>query len=266
MPELAEVAYYARQWDAGIGSRVAEIEVHPRARVFRDTDSVELTSILTGSIYRGSRTHGKQILFEFSGGRWLWAQLGMTGSICTEPSEHHQEKHDHLVLRQKQRCLVFRDPRMFGRVRFFQSAKGKAPNEWDGLPPEVLSDEFTATHLEKVLRRRAKTLIKPLLLDQNFFPGVGNWMADEILWRARVHPSQPAGSLLPQTSSLCRRTREVCRGAMRVIAPDWGDPPRSWLFTHRWKDGGSCPRCGFDLERIQLRGRTTCLCATCQTG
>jgi formamidopyrimidine-DNA glycosylase len=51
-----------------------------------------------------------------------------------------------------------------------------------------------------------------------------------------------------------------------VIAPAWGDAPDSWLFNHRWKAGGRCPREGCDepLKRETIRGRTTCWCPRCQ--
>jgi formamidopyrimidine-DNA glycosylase len=53
---------------------------------------------------------------------------------------------------------------------------------------------------------------------------------------------------------------------MQTIAVDWSDPPASWLMRHRWKDGGKCPRCGADLVRETLRGRTACWCSLCQPG
>jgi hypothetical protein len=56
----------------------------------------------------------------------------------------------------------------------------------------------------------------------------------------------------------------VARGAMRTIGRDWSDPPAGWLFRHRWRDGGSCPRCGAGLVRETLRGRTACHCPGCQ--
>ncbi len=102
---------------------------------------------------------------------------------------------------------------------------------------------------------------------QDRFPGIGNWMADEILWRAQIHPAQPAGSLTPsETKTLYREIRTVCRNAMTRIAGQ-GDLiphdlnvgiPDSWLFNHRWRDGGTCPRTKVPLERADIGGRTSC--------
>jgi formamidopyrimidine-DNA glycosylase len=94
---------------------------------------------------------------------------------------------------------------------------------------------------------------------QERFPGIGNWMADEILWRAAIHPRQPAGSLdAVCTKTLYREIRWVCREALRIIGRKWDDPPDSWLFNHRWQKGGTCPRTGAKLQHAAIGGRTTC--------
>jgi formamidopyrimidine-DNA glycosylase len=102
---------------------------------------------------------------------------------------------------------------------------------------------------------------------QERFPGVGNWMADEILWRAAIHPRRPAGSLTPaEGRSLWRACRQVCRQALATIAGRGDDVPPAlntripdtWLFNHRWEDGGRCPRTGVRLVRAEIGGRTTC--------
>ena len=154
---------------------------------------------------------------------------------------------------------------MFGRVWF---AVGSAPPSWwQQLAPPILSRAFTAGAVAEFLRRRRGAPIKAVLLMQERFPGVGNWMADEILWRAAIHPQRPAGSLTPmETRTLWRECRRVCRlalaaiaGAGEVVPPTlnaW--IPDRWLFKHRWEDGGRCPRTGVKLVRAQVGGRTTC--------
>ncbi|MDB3941321.1 hypothetical protein N9406_10165, partial [Verrucomicrobiales bacterium] len=97
--------------------------------------------------------------------------------------------------------------------------------------------------------------------------GIGNWMADEICWRLQIPPATRSGELTDeQLDAVWKITRQVSRDALRVIGDDWKTPPNSWLFNHRWKDGGNCPRrgCGTGLERADLRGRTTCWCPQCQ--
>ncbi|NJK91109.1 MAG: Fpg/Nei family DNA glycosylase, partial [Blastochloris sp.] len=80
-----------------------------------------------------------------------------------------------------------------------------------------------------------------------------------ILWRASLHPRRSAGSLTPrEIKTLWKHTQKVIRDALRVIGHDWSDPPNSWLFNHRWKDGGLCPKTKTPLIRETIAGRTTC--------
>ncbi|CAN5788951.1 bifunctional DNA-formamidopyrimidine glycosylase/DNA-(apurinic or apyrimidinic site) lyase [soil metagenome] len=263
MPELAEVEYYRRQWDVGLGAVVQAVELHPRKRIFRGTAPREIAVALAGRRFRLSQARGKQMLFVFSGGGWLGLHLGMSGALRVEPADFRAGKHDHLVLRQAKQALVFRDPRQFGRVRFH---KGKTePEWWTASGPEIHSRAFSSRYVAEFLRRHARAPIKAVLLRQRGFPGVGNWMADEILWRARIAPATPAGALDGQQQVALRRaTRFVSREALRVIGRDFSDPPRSWLIHTRWKPGGKCPRDGTLLQRATIGGRTTAWCAECQ--
>jgi formamidopyrimidine-DNA glycosylase len=262
MPELAEVEYFRKRWDAGLRQRIRAVALHGEKRLFRGSDPAELARILKGSTYLGSETRGKQMAFRFSKGGWLGIHLGMTGNLHAEPADFVSGKHDHLVLFQAKQALVLTDARMFGRVRFHA---GKAPPEWwSESPPGVDSEDFTLAYLrEKLARRRAP--IKAVVLDQQLFPGVGNWMADEILWRARLHPQLHAADLsAPQTRALHRETRAVCRIALETIGIDWSDPPKGWLIHVRWKAGGHCPRDRAPLQRATIGGRTTAWCPRCQ--
>jgi formamidopyrimidine-DNA glycosylase len=263
MPELAEVEYYRKQWEPGLRGRVTEVCLHAKKRIFRGTDTRLLRETLAGAQLLGSEARGKQMLFRFSRGGWLGVHLGMTGELRIEPADFRAEKHDHLLLRQRGRSLVYRDARQFGRLRFHQGAE--PPGWWSALPPAVASAEFTLRYLREVLDRRKRAPIKGVLLDQKVFLGVGNWMADEILWQARIDPRRPAGSLTAaETRRLHEKAQSVCAISMETIGVDWGDPPAGWLIHVRWKPGGLCPKHKVVLQRAEVAGRTTAWCAKCQ--
>jgi formamidopyrimidine-DNA glycosylase len=262
MPELAEVEYYRRRWSPGLGRRVTEVHLHARTRVFRGTDVDALAARLPRSSLQESWAHGKQMLFRFSRGGWLGVHLGMTGELRTEAASYSPGRHDHLVLRQDKISLVFCDPRQFGRVSF--DLGSMPPEWWTSRPPAVTSPAFTADTVAKILERRAGAPIKAVLLMQEFFPGIGNWMADEILWRARLHPATRAGRAQQFAGPLWTEARWVARAALRTIAKDFADPPASWLFRHRWRPEGRCPRDGAVLRRAEVGGRTTAWCPQCQ--
>ena len=263
MPELAEVEYYRRQWDLGLGQKIVRVALHPRKRVFRGSDTRELVRRLTGSRFLRSESWGKQMLFEFSGGSWLGIHLGLTGKLRAEPPGFTPEKHDHLVLHQKKRALVFRDARLFGRVRFHHGKK--APDWWRDGAPDIASEGFDQKFFDAFLRRHARAPIKSVLLLQRGFAGIGNWMADEILWRAKIAPSTSAGRLsVARRARLFRETQFVAAESLRIIAPDYGDPPRDWLIHQKWKRNGICPRHRTPLKKAMIGGRTTAWCPNCQ--
>jgi formamidopyrimidine-DNA glycosylase len=113
------------------------------------------------------------------------------------------------------------------------------------LPPQPLDPRFTKKRVKEFVRRFPKTPLKTLLLDQRGFPGIGNWMADEICWQLRLPPQTLSGSLdETKLDDVWKETRRVSREAMRVIGSDWGDLSDAWLMNHRWRDGGICPRRG----------------------
>lgn len=257
MPELAEVAYACTLWEKGINQRVQSVFTHPKSRVFREEKRALYPREITGTMLRSAQTHGKQMLFTFSGNIWLGLHLGMTGWLSREQPGYEPNKHDALVLIQSKQCLVFRDPRQFGRLRIH--LEKAAPSWWKERPPSMLSKEFNYDLLSAVLQRHQKRPLKALLLDQRYFPGMGNWMADEVLWRACIHPESRSSQLNDsQKRKLYREVGTVARGAMKTVGKHGGDPPVNWLFHQRWKDGGTCPKSNLPLIRTQVGGRTTC--------
>jgi len=265
VPELAEVEFFRKRWSAGHGAKVLEVLLHQGKKVFRHCDPAVLRRKATGARLLRSEAAAKQMLFRLSGGTWLGIHLGMSGELRVEPPGYTPTQHDHLVLVQRDRLLVFNDPRMFGGVRVHVGKN--APAWWTKIAPAILSDGFTLSGVAEFLKRRGRAPIKAVLLMQERFPGVGNWMADEILWRAAIHPRRLAGSLDPaEVRTLRQECRRVCRLALQTIAgrgrdlpPDLNQHiPQTWLFWHRWEDGGRCPRTGVPLRREEVGGRTTC--------
>jgi formamidopyrimidine-DNA glycosylase len=116
------------------------------------------------------------------------------------------------------------------------------------------------------LEKRPKSRIKSVLLMQDGFPGIGNWMADEILWRSRIAPFVKVHDIaLGKRVDLYQAVKEVCADALEVIGDGWKRPPDSWLFNHRWADGGTCPKTNKPLIREKINGRTACWSPAWQT-
>ncbi|MFM9029790.1 MAG: Fpg/Nei family DNA glycosylase [Opitutaceae bacterium] len=266
MPELAEVEFYRKRWAlAATGQRVTRVALHEGKRPVRHLDAAGMRDTLTGARLIASETAAKQMLFRFGTEASLGVHLGMTGELFVAAPDFAPGKHDHLVLFTRRNALVFRDPRMFGRIEVHPGRD--TPAWWSRIAPAVLSPAFTRAAVADFLRRRSRSPIKAVLLMQERFPGIGNWMADEILWRSALHPARRAGSLsAAEVATLWRQCRTVARQALAAIAGR-GDYlpadlnvgiPRSWLFLHRWSAGGRCPRTGAPLRRAPIGGRTSC--------
>jgi formamidopyrimidine-DNA glycosylase len=264
VPELAEVEQNRRVWAKGHGNKILEVVArNVRAPIWRGMRPTDVVTTLTGKRLTDSETHGKQMLFQFDRDAWLGVHLGMTGNLSLEPRNYRLRKHDHLALRQGDHWLVFSDPRRFGRLRLAQGLE--RPTWWTRLPPPIFSAKFTKELVAEFCARRKRTPLKAMLLMQERFPGIGNWMADEILWRARLHPKILAGNLSPAlVGKLYRSVRWVTDSAMQEVDENW-EFPSTWLFAHRWEAGGNCPRCGAKLSREKVGGRTTCWCPVCQS-
>ena len=220
MPELAEVEFYRRQWDSGVGQKIVSIHLNETKRIFRGTNTALLKRTLQNAVLEASFAHGKQMLFRFSKNGWLGVHLGMTGKMRCEGPGFVPRKHDHLVIGQKKQSLVFSDPRQFGRILFHCGPT--EPKWWSDLPPSVVSDAFTFSFFQSFLKRHSKMPVKPLLLLQAGFPGIGNWMADEILWQAKINPRHRAGTLpVKNQKILFRKTKHVSQQALQIIGKDF---------------------------------------------
>jgi formamidopyrimidine-DNA glycosylase len=263
MPELAEVEWFRRQWNPGLGTEIVDLKLHAKNRVFRGENVEELRQRLIGATFLSSHARGKRMLFKFSGDNWLGIHLGMTGKIHVVSTNHQPARRDHLILIQKDRAFVFSDYRQFGRIRFHHGAD--EPDWWKSEAPAIISPEFNQKFMDGFLDRHRKAPIKAALLMQNGFPGIGNWMADEILWRARVLPSKRIRKLTAHDrAALSRATKFVVRRSLETLGKDFSDPPRNWLIHQKWKRDGICPIHRTKLRHATVAGRTTAWCPKCQ--
>lgn len=141
------------------------------------------------------------------------------------------------------------DKRRLGRVRL--------DPDIDALGPDA-ADIPLDTFVERMARGRAA--IKARLLDQSVIAGVGNLLADETLWQARIDPRRPVDELSPAELV---RLRD-CLVAATDSAIQLGGVHTGEIVEHRHR-GGHCPRCGAELCRATVAGRTTFWCPKEQT-
>ena len=183
MPELAEVEWYRKRWDPGLDEAVVDLALHARKRIFRGTDTSALRARLLDQKLLSSTTRGKRMLFQVSGESWLGIRLGMTGSAARRTTDYPRKSMIISCLYQAKRALVFRDSRQFGRVRFHH---GRENPIGGGV---MFLKSFRTSSIRNSSINFSSTsphTIKAVLLLQNGFCGIGDWMADEIFWRAKI--------------------------------------------------------------------------------
>jgi len=237
-----------------VGKKIERVETVEDDIVFSGVTHEEFAQEITGRRVVGASRYGKCFYLELDGeGRMPVLHFGMTGMLQVkgELATYYRETPKsantdwpprfvkfilHLVddVTGEVDQLAFLDARRLGRIRLCASPLSEPPISELGFDP-ILSmpplDDFSAS----VLKRSCP--IKALLLDQTFSAGVGNWVADEILYNARIHPEQKCNTLsTEQLIALHHQTSEVCRIAVSVNADD-SKFPDHWLFKHRWGKG-----------------------------
>jgi len=287
MPELPEVETVCRQLDPELaGRRIERLEVID-PRWSRPVAPEELSAAVDGAAIRGLGRRGKYLLLALDGERTLVMHLRMTGNLVLvegraklDPSEGRRlyenerstsERHLRARFRLDDgRELWFTDPRRFGEAFLIDDAD--LARRFERLGVEPLSGAFTAEALAAMAAGRTAPL-KSFLLDQAGIAGVGNIYADEALFRARLHPLSPAGSMKPEHHEALRdavvAALEAGIEGGGASIDDYRDgrgeqgTMQDEFLVHTRK-GEPCPRCGAPIARIVVSGRSTYYCPSCQ--
>ena len=249
MPELPEAERARLQIERVLGREIVAVDDRD-TYVARPHQPGELAAALTGRRLTAAHRRGKFLWVETDDdGPELGLHLGMAGRIVVdEPPAPRGWDRFALEFADGGR-LALRDKRRLGRALLEPDFSHVGPDA-----AEVSRDTFRARV------GRGTIPLKARLLDQGTIAGIGNLLADETLWRARLSPLRPAGELTTDELDLLRRH---LRAAVRDAIRDGGVHTGKFV-PHRAR-GGHCPRDGTELSRDTVGGRTTFWCPTCQT-
>jgi formamidopyrimidine-DNA glycosylase len=270
MPELPEVeTIRAAIEPLLVGRRIEQAELLDE-RLTRPEPPEAVAQQLVGERVAAVDRRGKYLLLRFASGRVLLIHLRMTGGFRSGLLEEQPHLRAVLELDDGSR-LAYRDVRRFG-TWLLLDAEDVDPYLGDRLGEEPLGRAFTADALARALAGR-RAPIKAAILDQRKVAGLGNIYADEALWRARIHPRRPAGSLdAGEAARLHRGIREALRlglarqgATLRDYAgPDGASGSMQKEFKVYGRAGEPCERCGTPIEKTRVAGRGTWYCPTCQ--
>lgn len=166
---------------------------------------------------------------------------------------------------------AFTDMRRFSAVRLIdapaEEMRNTSPLKENGPDPVLDKDILTKDWLAELLNKK-HVPVKALLLDQANISGIGNWVADEILYQARIHPEQYSNTLTDQQmTQLHNKLTEVCTTACDLLAES-DKFPADWLMKHRWdkgkKDADNRLPNGEKIVHVTVGGRTSAIVPSVQ--
>lgn len=230
-----------------LGERIAAVD-DSDTYVCRPHPPGEISAALVGHEFVSAHRRGKFLWLATDDGPTLGLHLGMAGAIVLEAPAEKPVWDRFTVEFEDGSRFALRDRRRLGRAVLNPDFDHVGPDAAD-----VGRDEF------RRLIGAGHTAVKARLLDQGAISGVGNLLADQTLWQARISPQRPTSELSTEDlDHLRRQLRAAVRYAIR----------RGGVHTGRFVEvrgrEGACPRCGHALERATVGGRTTYWCPVCQ--
>ena len=273
MPEFPEVETVRASLEPVlVGRRFERVRIDD-PRLTRPFDPQAVARELQGERVEAVRRRGKYLIVRFESGRVLLVHLRMTGSFRhTHGSPPPDDPHARAVVTLDDGTdVAYRDVRRFGTWLVLHE------DELDTylaarLGEEPLERAFGPRALAARLAGR-KAPLKAALLDQRTVAGIGNIYVDEALWRARLHPHRPAGTLDDEeVRRLHRAIREALKTGIRrqgATLRDYAQPDGSRgtmqdEFKVYGRGGEPCARCGTPIEKTRAGGRGTWYCPRCQ--
>jgi formamidopyrimidine-DNA glycosylase len=270
MPELPEVETIKRQLNKKVkGEKIKSVEV--RLPKFIKYPLKKFRELVAGATIINVSRRAKLLIIELNNGYCLVIHLKLTGQLIYQGEPN---KHTHLIYYFTDgRHLIHNDLRQFGFVKIVpkkELARFLAKEEYG---PEPLSEEFTLKLFKKLLAKREKAKIKPLLMDQTWLAGIGNLYSDEILFRAKVLPTRQAGSLKPaEIKRIYQGIKKILslaisrRGSSADQYVDATGKKGNYfpLVKVYRREGKPCYLCGTEIQSLKIGGRSAHFCPKCQ--
>ena len=247
MPELPEAERARATLESVLGRRITAVD-DSDTYVCRPHQAGEIAAALVGHELVSAHRRGKFLWLQTDDGPTLGLHLGMAGAIALEAARDKPIWDRFTVEFEDGSRFALRDRRRLARAVLNPDFSHVGPDAAD-----VGRDEF---------RRRigaGNTALKARLLDQGAISGVGNLLADQALWQARLAPQRTTSQLSAEDLDRLRRElRAAVRSAIRRGGVHTGS------FVEVRDREGACPRCARGLARATVGGRTTYWCPACQ--
>lgn len=271
MPELPELEVVRDVLEARVGGRVIErVTLSGRGGpiVTRDLTGGGFAETLTGEEIGQIRRRGKFLVFDLSTANLrLVVNPKLTGRLQLAEPGGKKAGPVHVTMHfvDPEEELRYVDQKRMGQL-YLTTDLARVPTYSDMGPDalEVSREEFV-TRL-----KRFRGEIKGVLAREHFVAGIGNAYADEILWKAKIHPYRKRTEMSSEEiEALYEATREVLLASIDKVREAMGEDvhikPRDFFAVHM-RGGKTCPRCSGKVSEVTAGGKITNFCRTCQPG
>ncbi len=288
MPELPEVETLVRGLrDKVVGQKINSVE--PRLAKSVGGSPAAFKKAVEGAKIIGAERRGKLIVLRLDNKKTMLIHLKLTGQLIFEGKDgltnrggHHQKayeapppnKYTHIIFNFSSGAkLYFNDLRKFGWMKIADS-RGLITRIHADIAEDPLSKDYNVDEFIKIAKRRAKSDIYSVLLDQKVISGLGNIYVNETLWLARINPQVKAVSI---TNSQYNRIITAAKQILKVAIKYGGTSDNTYRkldgskgtygehlkVYHR--EGEKCQRKdGGIITRVKKGGRSTFFCPICQ--
>lgn len=270
MPELPEVETIKRGLQHEILNQCI-ISTDVRNPNLRWPVQNDLTERLNNQKILDVSRKGKVICIKLTEG-YILLHLGMTGKILIKSPESTPQKHDHIIIKLKNKHLFYNDIRRFGYIEWTNKID-KANIQFNSKGLDPFDKNFTYDYLTSKLRK-SKVKIKVNLMNEKILMGIGNIYANALLFRAGIHPCEQSNLL---TDLKMRKIFENIIPLLNEATDMGGSTLRDYVNLNGIKgtfqnyhkvynrSGLPCKSCGKNIEKIIISNRSNFYCPFCQT-
>ncbi len=285
MPELPEVQTTVDGLNQVLDRKIEDVWCDNEKMTKKDFD--EFKQEVTGRKIENARRRAKFVLIDLSGKKTLLIHQRLTGHLLLGKWERENDEWvaEQEVLNQKVngylhlifyldngQMLALSDLRKFATAELWDTEELEKADRLQ-LGPEPLAESFDFESFKQTLKRRSAA-VKTTLMNQEVVAGIGNIYADEILWRAEIHPKRPVNELsdkelkkiLSNIKSVLKEALEKRGTSIADYRDIHGRPGHYQEELEAYQQHGEpCSRCGTTIKRIKVGGRSAHFCPSCQT-
>ena len=251
MPELPEVHGYQTYINATcLGQKIVAMDCRDD-RLLKKPQA-DFNRELIGQEFTKTDRIGKYLFVYLSNGKILVMHFGMTGRPTYYANQEDRPRFGHIVLTfENGYHLAFENKRKFGWWNLTENVEEyRIANKLSKDARDLTENEFLTAV------RKRKTAIKKVIMDQSVTAGVGNWMADDILYQAQIHPEKTIQDLTDDDlKKVFAAMQHVIETAINLEAHYASFP--DYFLIHARKKDAPCFHTGEEIEKIKVGGRTT---------